>query len=355
MKQIKEFVNKLGKMLLNEEINKRIVGISTYVILGTVALFMTVLNIVTQKGMLTAATAIFAGLCLLDLIIVLRFKKGVQLSAILFTAEIAALFVFFLISGNPEGFSAIWICLLPSGGMVFYGRKKGSLICGGMLAILIVLLWTPWGQSLLQYDYTATFRMRFPVLFIAFYLTAFFLESLQERSYREVDRLRKLYEDLSAHDPLTKALNRQGMYSELETRAEFQQFSKIGAVMLDIDFFKSVNDIYGHVAGDFVLKEFARLMGESLDAVICRWGGEEFVAIYVEDRVKPEDLERLRVRIENHVFLFEGTQIRATASMGVSESAGLSVREIDRLIENADVYLYEAKNTGRNKIVFKHS
>ncbi len=350
---IKDFLDKIRMSLIDEEKNKNLVYLSVYTILGVVALVMTVMNIFTQKGWLTVATGVFAGLCLFNItLIVLGDKKSAKFSAFLFAVEILALFTFFVISGNPEGFSAIWICLLPSLGMFCFGRKSASFMCGVMFIVLVVLLWTPFGNGLLMYDYTESFKMRFPVLFAAFFVLGLFLESIRVFTYDEMRRMQKLYKELSVRDQLTGALNRQGMYTAIETGTEFQHFEKIGAVMLDLDDFKTVNDRFGHAIGDAVLKEFSYLISTNLNSVVCRWGGEEFVAIYVGDAVTPEKLDWLRNLIENHVFESHGTHVNITTSIGVCEAADFDIKDIDRLIEKADVALYEAKDSGKNMVVY---
>lgn len=349
---MRERFKQFRMLLLDEEKSKRIFAFSVYSVLCVVSLTMTVMNIVTGKGALTLATGIFSVLCAINLLLTARGGRLVTVVQILFSIEILILFTFFLISGNPEGFSAIWICMLPSLGMLFFGRLRGSSLCVVMFIILVFLLWTPSGNSLLRYEYTDSFMMRFPILFIAFHLLALFLETLRVMTLKEMTRLQKLYRELSIRDTLTGVLNRQGIYSELENSSEYHKTESFGVVIFDIDFFKTVNDTYGHNAGDFVLKGVAALIEEYLNTEICRWGGEEFVAVYTEDKVRKENLEALKDAIENHVFAFEGHNIRITASMGVYETRYHGVGEIDLMVEYADRALYEAKETGRNRIVY---
>ena len=358
VKNVRERFKQFRMLLLDEEKSKRIFAFSVYSVLCVVSLTMTVMNIVTGKGALTFATGIFAVLCAINLLLTACGGRVVAVVQFLFSIEILVLFTFFLISGNPEGFSAIWICMLPSLGMLFFGRLRGSSLCAVMFAILVYLLWTPTGNALLLYEYTASFKMRFPVLFLAFHLLALFLETLRVMTLKEMTRLQTLYRELSIRDTLTGVLNRQGIYSELENNTEYQKTENIGVVIFDIDFFKTVNDTYGHNAGDFVLKGFASLIEEYLDAKICRWGGEEFIAVYTENKVRREHLEALKNAVENRIFAFEDHNIRITASMGVYETRYHGVGEIDLMVECADRALYEAKEAGRNRIVYcaeKHS
>jgi two-component system cell cycle response regulator len=125
-------------------------------------------------------------------------------------------------------------------------------------------------------------------------------------------------------------------------------------LMLDIDHFKAINDRHGHLAGDYVLKEVARLIQQRIrrDEVLARYGGEEFAIILPETtREGARSLaEGLRERIEQSRFTFQSEVIRVTISIGVA-----MLHENDRasldLIKRADEKLYEAKHAGRNQVV----
>ena len=339
------------KLIISDISNSKTFCIVTYAVLGLVGLVMTLLNIATDKGWLTFSTAIFAVACAANIVLTVLGPPTAEAAKILFAFAVLVMFTFFLVSGNPDGFSSIWICMLPSIGMFFFNRKRGSILCGAMLLILIFFLWVPFGQTLLMYDYTQTFRMRFPILFMAFFLLAFLLEMLREGAYNEMIRLQQYYEDLSIRDPLTGILNRQGMYSALEESEKFRKAKKIGVAMFDVDHFKEVNDKYGHNVGDEVLKTFSHTVNESLNGVVCRWGGEEFVAVFCDDDLKVEDLEEVSRIVKSHTYYAEEKSFRITASVGICTEPDFDVANIDLLIEKADEALYNAKDTGRDKIV----
>lgn len=126
----------------------------------------------------------------------------------------------------------------------------------------------------------------------------------------------------------------------------------LSVVMFDIDHFKKINDTYGHLAGDYVLKELAQLVKSRLrpDDIFARYGGEEFAALLPETPVDGAGAigEDLRRRIEERRFVFEGEVIPVTMSLGAAELTG----EMDGtgLIKHADEKLYEAKHAGRNRV-----
>jgi two-component system cell cycle response regulator len=125
-------------------------------------------------------------------------------------------------------------------------------------------------------------------------------------------------------------------------------------LMLDIDHFKKINDLHGHLAGDYVLKEVARLIQQRIrrDEVLARYGGEEFAIILPETNADGARAlaEGLREKIEQSRFIFQGEVIRVTISIG-----GSVLPEGDRsstdLIQRADEKLYEAKRAGRNRVI----
>ena len=162
-----------------------------------------------------------------------------------------------------------------------------------------------------------------------------------------------LYKE-SHEDPLTGLKNRRGFDAyfgdEVEPRMEKECVS---AVMCDIDFFKKVNDTYGHNAGDAVLVFVAELLKEAAKGrgEVVRWGGEEFVLILIDHTLDEavKCAEQIRQRVEGSVCEFEGQKIQVTMSFGVKEME--RDKTLDQNIEYADERLYKAKTTGRNRVI----
>ncbi|MDE5864132.1 MAG: sensor domain-containing diguanylate cyclase [Lachnospiraceae bacterium] len=162
-----------------------------------------------------------------------------------------------------------------------------------------------------------------------------------------------LYKE-SHEDPLTGLKNRRGFYAyfgdEVEPRMEKECVS---AIMCDIDFFKKVNDTYGHNAGDAVLVFVAELLKKAAKdrGEVVRWGGEEFVLILIDHTLDEavKCAEQIRQRVEGSVCEFEGQKIQVTMSFGVKEME--RDKTLDQNIEYADERLYKAKTTGRNRVI----
>jgi two-component system cell cycle response regulator len=184
---------------------------------------------------------------------------------------------------------------------------------------------------------------------------------IQVRKKRYTERLRdnvQLSIEMAITDALTGLYNRRYMESHLATLVE-QAASRgkpLSLLVLDIDYFKSINDGHGHDAGDDVLREFALRIKRSIRGIdlACRYGGEEFVVVMPETdmAVATTVAERLRRRIASEPFPIQ----RGTASVAVTISIGLAAlgqpdeRAAD-ILKRADVALYRAKRDGRNRVV----
>lgn len=134
---------------------------------------------------------------------------------VLFEVETLALIAFFFISGIPNGFSAQWICLIPSFALLVFGTKKGTIFSATAFAMEIFFFWTPLGRSVLMYEYTKEFMLRFPFVYVAFYIITLFIETSRSETRKQLASLEKKYEYLYRHDELTGILNRYGFYEAL--------------------------------------------------------------------------------------------------------------------------------------------
>ncbi len=123
--------------------------------------------------------------------------------------------------------------------------------------------------------------------------------------------------------------------------------------MADLDFFKKINDTYGHLAGDFVLRETGRIIMNVLRRgdVSGRYGGEELVFLLRETPLQGAKIfaERLRELVANHHFFYEGKKITVTLSLGIATLTQGNFKTPQELIAQADNFLYQAKKSGRNR------
>jgi two-component system chemotaxis response regulator CheY len=172
-------------------------------------------------------------------------------------------------------------------------------------------------------------------------------------------RIRKLETDLefaAKYDLLTSLLNRLSFFESAHVLWERSIKNKfpLASVMFDCDFFKRVNDIHGHAAGDAVLKEMAVVLkGFSRQSdLICRYGGEEFCVLLpgCDEKTAWNWAERIRQQFETHPIKHDNLEIGITASFGIAERLDDTL-ELDQLIERSDQALLFAKESGRNRCV----
>lgn len=176
------------------------------------------------------------------------------------------------------------------------------------------------------------------------YISVRFMRALKESELKLVE--------MAATDSLTGLLNRRAGMMRIEEELSRQKRSGklISCLMLDIDYFKKINDTYGHQAGDMVLAEFAVMLRHSLRKhdIICRYGGEEFMVLLPETALDSAiaTAEKICGYTNKNNIKYRDTTIMVTVSVGVAQ---LQLGEsVDSLIWRADEALYHAKSSGRN-------
>ena len=171
-------------------------------------------------------------------------------------------------------------------------------------------------------------------------------------------RLLSLLKRQTLKDPLTHCYNRRFLEDYIKQYEPLAKKNRngIGLFMLDIDYFKLVNDEFGHLAGDKILKDMVAVVRDQIRGsdLLVRYGGEEFLIIFLEmkDVASSKNVaEKIRSAVEQHHFrLPDGEIIQKQVSIGVADFPEDS-DSISQAIKFADVALYEAKQTGRNKVV----
>ncbi|MBL0313634.1 MAG: diguanylate cyclase [Holophagaceae bacterium] len=213
------------------------------------------------------------------------------------------------------------------------------------------------------------------LLLLCIYLSALILLAFElARAHQREVVMRLEIAEMALRDNLTQLRNRRALleFMSLETEQVLRSWrstpdpahpkiaSSLGVLMLDVDHFKAVNDTYGHVAGDAVLKEIAAILTETTRKpdMVVRWGGEEFVIVARDtDRKPPSRLaERIRERVEQHIFnLPSGQTIQVTCSIGYSlfpfDHMQPDLLTWEQIISVADNGMYFAKTHGRNRSV----
>ena len=167
---------------------------------------------------------------------------------------------------------------------------------------------------------------------------------------------RDLYER-SVRDNLTGLYNRGYFLSQLGPLAELNSMCELGLalILVDIDHFKRINDTHGHTVGDLILREVADVLRESTrgEDLVARYGGEEFILALpiCSQEQATEQAERIRSRLSSRLVEASHARVGVTASLGLSFAPAGRVRDVAALITAADEALYEAKRSGRNRVI----
>ncbi len=176
--------------------------------------------------------------------------------------------------------------------------------------------------------------------------------------YRErLEQAKKEVEIMSLTDQLTELPNRRYLMDTLEREiAKHTRYEQpLSVAILDIDYFKKINDSYGHICGDSVLQNLAKIFPQILRDYdfAARYGGEEFCLLLTNTMLEGAQIvmDRLRKAVEAEVFHYENHDINLTVSIGISSNESSSKMTTDRLLDMADEALYKAKSGGRNRCV----
>ncbi len=176
-------------------------------------------------------------------------------------------------------------------------------------------------------------------------------DNIEQLYYEEIYRMAII-------DGLTQAYNKRYLIEFLDRElARCKRYTRpLSVALFDLDFFKKVNDEFGHLAGDYALKQVSDLIREHVmrkEECFARYGGEEFAVVLPDTSLTRalQTAEKIRALIDQEPFEFEGTEIPVTISIGVSEMEKSDTPET--FIARADARLYEAKRAGRNCVMPK--
>ncbi|MBU1658006.1 GGDEF domain-containing protein [bacterium] len=289
-------------------------------------------------------------------------------NALIFTAYLLFTAIYLLADNQSSRFSVYYLLLTSA--FFLKGRKVGFY----WLLVIILTIVTIHLANFLNISYTHLDIFSTSIYLIALYFIMNIYEEIKEsqnktllalnttldstvkqrtqeleRANVELKKEKEKFEILSQTDQLTGLHNRhhiKDIFNFEATQAKRYK-TDISIIMMDIDFFKDINDSYGHNAGDQFLKEIAHILKTTLreSELIIRWGGEEFLIIVPKANLSKakEIAERLRTKIEQHFFI---NIEKRTASFGIADYK--EDESFDALLVRADHALYDAKENGRN-------
>lgn len=272
----------------------------------------------------------------------------------IFIHSLFVLMLYLVYSGGVENTGPVWIFIFPVTAIFLYDLKRGlnyTLVFTGLVLVIF---------SLPDHSFNATvYPMEFKIRIFVSYMTIVIITAVYEYSRQEtflrMKELSRQLDIMAKHDALTGLLNRRGIYDRLEYEHTRMTRNKNSFSILlgDIDFFKTINDQYGHATGDHALKRLAKLFEEQTRSqdLVARWGGEEFLILLPDTNIKGAYTlgEKIRRAIENLTVEYSQKQVKFTMSFGVAEMA--HDRPYEEGITMADRQLFKAKRQGRNKVL----
>lgn len=231
-------------------------------------------------------------------------------------------------------------------------RKNIYLLIPALPGTFVILI----SHLILNFNRRMNVTVKFHVLLGILYPLAFVFMVLMFNDLIKINKQRKLLEQEATMDGMTGLYNFRFFDNSLKQilASAVKRSKMLSVAIIDIDYFKKINDTFGHLAGDEVLRQLGQVIRHSLRPfdIAARYGGEEFAAILPDcDAVNAIVVgERIRCNIENKVFNFEGHKLKITVSVGVTTFPEYAQND-DELIKQSDKALYSAKTTGRNKVV----
>ncbi|MBZ2169253.1 GGDEF domain-containing protein [Marinobacter sp. F4216] len=266
---------------------------------------------------------------------------------------VSILFAYLVATGGESNTGPLWLYAFPP--LLFYvtSLRVGTVVLVLCTVIAFIVFSFP-ELPFVTAEYHTDFKIRFFSTLIFESMFCYILEASRLKARNELVKQADSLEKAARTDELTRLPNRRDMQSRLQM--EFSRYQRAGhhfsIALLDLDLFKNINDSAGHDAGDDVLKQFATLAQSIVRQtdVIARWGGEEFL-ILLPDTSLLQALslaERLRSEVASYPFEFRGKELPVTISAGVCTIAKAGT--LEELLRQADANLYNAKESGRNRI-----
>lgn len=276
----------------------------------------------------------------------LRYTHNYSVSGNFVIYPLYALMIYLVYTGGSNGTGHVWIFCVPAVSLFLHGMKRG-LIELGVFTLTLIFVMFFMDSHFADFGYHDSLKSRILFSFLVVVFLSGIYEYSMSRFNHELKETSTKLKLVAYIDALTELLNRRGMLQRLEENTD-QYFHLL---LADVDFFKRVNDDYGHDVGDYVLKELASVIQSSLpnNGFASRWGGEEF--LIAVGGCSESDIyslaEKIRTRVEAYNFTYEDHTFRMTLSIGVAATNAFTpLREAITLADNR---LYYAKRAGRNQ------
>jgi len=356
IKKWQTYFQTINKQLVNDAFRYHLEMILFPTILTVVSLFMTLLNVFTHKTALMISTLLFAIISGTCAILTWKRPANQRKTECLFFVSLITMFTFFLITGGTENFSPIWICILPSCGLSVLGKRKGTILSLVQFVIVLLLLDTPLGDLVLRTEYTVSFRMRFPLLYVSAYIIGYFTEHIRLLTNNARLEIEEQYRKLAVTDMQTELYNRLAFNTRLtESCKEAVNAAAVGLILIDIDDFRDINDTFGHEYGDEMIHQFAVKLIPLLtkDAFTARWGEDAFV-ILLSGECSKSFLSVMCNHIQNgykEPLRVKDRDIKINMTIAATSTKGGSVLDSNVILNKTEKLLHQAKKEAKGSFM----
>ena len=344
-------------------ITRKVILLNILLVVCSVLLsFFSIYNLLIVKDYLLGAIDLLSLLVALYAFFTLRRKNGIALAASLATLNVFILMIALVYFGQGRDFTLIWTVFLPIFAIFINGSKKGLIITFLFYIIVFTLAYLGVGEWQ-DGHWSMDGLLRLVGASIGLTIITYFFERSFEFAYEELEFKKEIeeryiidLEQASITDPLTQLYNRR--YLDIQFSVKFEKAKKnssyFALFILDLDFFKSYNDTYGHIAGDSALQDVSSALRKAMrresDSTF-RLGGEEFCALLIAESQEKiiSSVENVRKAVKNlkikHHACKDGI---LSVSIGVCIINSFEVKNFDKMYKIADNALYIAKEEGRD-------
>lgn len=330
-------IAKIRDRLVDENYRSRIQMTFVPIISGIIALAMSAMNYITKQPQLMWATVTFCVVSFFCAMLSPLFKKRQQILYIAYMVASLALVVDLLAYGGAQGVSAIWICLFPSFGMLFWGKRDGFIFNLFVFILVVFFMWTPWGHDMLvQKDYTEAFRLRFPLVYLGSFAMGYFFEFIRKLTYDAfMDAHDKLL-DISSRDGMTGIKNHAKFTEDFDALVSSTDHHTVSFIYIDINGLKLANDTQSHDVGDRMIYTCVNVIKERFGADDCyRMGGDEFIVMLIDC---PADIFEAHIK-----YLHKAYDACDNLSVAIGSSFAATTADAKNAIIRADADMQREK------------
>ena len=365
--KFKQFFNKATDGLLNDDFRQSFLVAVLSAILAVISAVAAVTHFLKdpQKLFAILMTVAFVFAVLIFLLTVFVNKYHL-LWRRLFMGLIILYFGYLCYDGGPDGFLHLWILLIPAFSFITFGLKEGFVTAVPVFLTMVAFFWWPladfrkYAAQQAAFDmvdnqvatFSVNMRLRITMLYFVSMFLGYFAELVRHVAAKRLRSFTENFKYASMHDSLTGLANQNYLAKFLdETYQNRNLNTTLGCLFVDVDYFKNVNDTYGHLFGNVVLMRIGELLSQQEGAFVCRWGGDEFVVCMTD--VKEEKLmemgEKIRASVSACTFK-DYPKFHITVSVGAVVLPVDETFNFDHVLDLADYANRMAKSNGKDNV-----